>query len=80
MEVTFSQDPLFADPSADDYRLGRGSPCVEAGTNDAPALPASDADGNPRVFDADCDGASDYDADGDGDDSDADGGDGESER
>jgi hypothetical protein len=55
-------NPLFIDPAGDDFRLKRGSPCINAGTNTA--LPADtmdlnangntsetiplDLDGNPR--------------------------------
>ncbi len=48
-----SVDPLFVDPAAGDYRLRMVSPCIDAGTNDAPALPGTDFDGNPRIVDGD---------------------------
>ncbi|MFH1724261.1 MAG: right-handed parallel beta-helix repeat-containing protein [Elusimicrobiota bacterium] len=76
VEDNISADPLFADPAEGDYRLLAGSPAIDAGSNDAPGLPATDADGNARVFDADCDGTAtvdigafeypDTDTDGDG--------------
>lgn len=43
-------DPLFVQPGTDDLRLGFGSPCVDAGLNEA--LPEGvdlDIDGNPRI-------------------------------
>ncbi len=42
-------DPLFADAPAGDYHLTRGSPCVDAGTNDG--APDHDLDGRPRPLD-----------------------------
>ncbi|MFH1725631.1 MAG: NosD domain-containing protein [Elusimicrobiota bacterium] len=50
-----SADPLYVTPNRGDYRLRPDSPCVDAGTNDAPGLSDSDLDGNPRVFDGDGD-------------------------
>jgi len=49
-------DPLFADPGSGDYHLGPGSPCIDAGTNDAPSLPDCDFEGDPRVMDGNRDG------------------------
>ncbi len=49
-------DPLFADPGSGDYHLGPGSPCIDAGANDAPSLPACDWEGDPRVMDGNRDG------------------------
>jgi hypothetical protein len=41
--------PAFADAANGDYHLTAGSLCVNAGTNTAPALPATDLDGDPRI-------------------------------
>ena len=43
--------PLFVNTEKDDYHLGAGSLCINAGTNDAPELPGLDMDGNPRIAD-----------------------------
>jgi hypothetical protein len=43
-------DPVFADA---DYRLGSGSPCIDAGDNTAVTEP-TDLDGNPRLLDDGC--------------------------
>ena len=42
-----NQDPLFV--SSDNCHLTPSSPCTNAGNNDAPELPATDKDGNPRI-------------------------------
>jgi hypothetical protein len=42
-----STDPLFADA---DYRLGSGSPCINAGSNSYTSV-TNDLDGNPRIID-----------------------------
>jgi hypothetical protein len=65
----FDADPLFFDPVGadgvigtldDNLRLDVGSPCIDAGNNDADIdastdglqpLPATDLDGNPRIID-----------------------------
>jgi len=48
-------DPLFLDTANGDPHLYAGSPCIDAGDNNAPELPSTDKDGNPRI----CDGAVD---------------------
>jgi len=49
-------DPLFANPGGGDFHLRPGSPCVDAGTNDALSLPDNDFEGDPRIMDGDGDG------------------------
>lgn len=41
--------PAFFDPVNGDYHLRGASPCINAGTNGAPSLPALDLDGNSRT-------------------------------
>ncbi len=50
------QDPLFVDPAGGDFHLQATSPCIDAGDNNAPGLPAEDFEGDPRVIDGDQDG------------------------
>ena len=42
-------DPLFVNPVRGNYRLGAGSPCVNAGANEYADRSAVDLDGNPRI-------------------------------
>lgn len=51
-----SADPLFVAPEAGYYHLQEGSPCIDAGTNDALGLPKTDFGGNIRVVDGNGDG------------------------
>ena len=51
-----SADPLFVNAAAGDYHVDAGSPAIDAGDNNAPELPTTDFDGNPRIFDVDADG------------------------
>jgi hypothetical protein len=43
------QDPLFVDVGAGDFHLQSGSPCIDAGDNNAPSLPAEDFEGENRI-------------------------------
>jgi parallel beta-helix repeat protein len=46
-EGNISVDPIFVGPA--DYHLQTESPCVDAGDNTAPSLPATDIDRDPRI-------------------------------
>ncbi len=48
-EGNIDADPRFIDPANGDYRLGDGSPCIDAGNNSlVPPESEFDLDGNPR--------------------------------
>ena len=58
-EGNIDEDPLFVDAYNGDFHLGAGSPCIDAGTNDAPdppGLPEYDFEGDPRIMDGNNDG------------------------
>ncbi|MAG57712.1 MAG: hypothetical protein CMJ83_15605 [Planctomycetes bacterium] len=42
--------PLLTDPANGDFHLALGSPCIDAGDNGIANLPATDFDGDPRLF------------------------------
>ena len=52
-ENCIDEDPLFADPENENYRLNYGSPCINAGSLETPAeiLSSLDLDGHQRVID-----------------------------
>jgi hypothetical protein len=43
-------DPLFVNAAAGDLRLQEDSPLIDEGSAAAPSLPATDHDGDPRIF------------------------------
>lgn len=43
-------DPLFTDSEQGDYHLSADSPCIDKGTDQAPELPSTDFEGNPRII------------------------------
>lgn len=44
-----SRDPLFVNPSSNNYQLQSGSPAINAGDRSAPRLPKKDLAGKPRI-------------------------------
>jgi hypothetical protein len=53
-EGNIDANPLFVDPSSNNYRLRPSSPCIDAGTNEG--APTQDIIGNSRPIDGDRDG------------------------
>ena len=51
-----NQDPSFMDTTVSDYRLGTGSPCIDAGNN-AIVSTSLDLAGSPRIADGNSDGS-----------------------
>jgi hypothetical protein len=55
-EGNIDADPLFSDPEHGDFHLVGASPCIDAGLDTAPYLPATDYEGDDRILDGDLDG------------------------
>ncbi len=60
-EGNIDKEPGFIDPGNGDFRLGKDSPCINAGKSDVKDLPDTDAMGSPRIVDGAVDmGAYEY--------------------
>ncbi len=51
--IVGNRNNIFADPQfigGSDFHIGTYSPCIDTGSNTARAIPATDKDGNPRIY------------------------------
>jgi hypothetical protein len=55
-EGNINADPLFVDPSNNDFHLQTTSPCIDKGNNSALGIPNTDFEGDSRIVDGDSDG------------------------
>ncbi len=49
-EGNIDEDPEFVDPGNDDFHIQTSSPCLNAGTSNAPELPPFDFEGDDRII------------------------------
>ena len=56
VDGNLSADLQFVNAAAGDYRVRMSSPAVDGGDNTAPAIPATDVSGSPRIVDGNGDG------------------------
>jgi len=55
-EGNVNSDPLFVDPTNNDFHIQETSPCIDKGNNSAAGIPNTDFEGDSRIVDGDNDG------------------------